>query len=386
MESDMRLRLGHVILAVTLVALIAAMICCAGCPKRPETVNVEGGGAGPATPSGGEGAAPSSESYVFIGISTGAEYWRAADAGLMDACEALGVTGDFRGPTTQDAQEQAEIMAQVIGMKPAGILIAPGRPDTLTPYINDAVEQGVPVICLDTDAPESDRIAYFGTDNYQAGRTGASILARLIQEAHPDDWAAGKTFKVAISSRPGQWNLDERVRGYEEYFSEEAPQIEVVQVFDDETLANRGEEKASAVLSAHPDLAGFAGVNAVSGLGIAAALKNADAVGKVQVVAMDGDEGILELIDEGVIQASVAQRQYWMSYLGAAYLYGLKHGVFTAPDGDGVDAEGEIPAEIDTTTVEVNKDNLDAFRTPSQGAKETMPEEFKAVIDQAKGA
>ena len=78
--------------------------------------------------------------------------------------------------------------------------------------------------------------------------------------------------------------------------------------------------------------------------------------------------------------------RYWMSYLGAAYLYGLKHGVFTAPDGDGVDAEGEIPAEIDTTTVEVNKDNLDAFRTPSQGAKETMPEEFKAVIDQAKGA
>lgn len=379
----MRLRYGHAIVAAVLAGLIIAVVCFSGCPKRPETVG--DGGTGPAT-STGSGARPGSkETYVFIGISTGAEYWRAAKAGLDDACAALGVEGQFRGPTTQDAQEQAEIMAQVIGMKPAGILIAPGRPDTLTPYINDAIEQGIPVICVDTDAPDSERIAYFGTDNYQAGRTGASILARLIREAHPDEWAAGKTFKVAISSRPGQWNLDERVRGYKEYFAEEAPQIQVVQVFDDETLANKGEEKASAVLSAHPDLAGFAGVNAVSGLGIAAALKNADKVGEVVVVAMDGDEGILELIEEGVIQASVAQRQYWMSYLGVAYLYGLNHGVFTKPDGDGVDEEGEIPAVIDTTTVEVNRDNLAQFRTPSQGAKETMPEEFKAVLTKAKG-
>lgn len=380
----MRARFGYIIVGLVVAAVIGTMLCSAGCPKRPEPTAPSGGGVGQATPSGG-GAPTPTETYVFIGISTGAEYWRAADAGLTDACEALGVRPDFRGPTTQDAQEQAEIMAQVIGMKPAGVLIAPGRPDTLTPYINDAMEQGVPVICLDTDAPDSDRIAYFGTDNYQAGRTGASILARLIQEAHPDEWAAGQTFKVAISSRPGQWNLDERVRGYEEYFAEEAPQIEVVQVIDDETLANRGEVKASAVLSAHPDLVGFAGVNAVSGLGIAAALKNADRVGKVQVVAMDGDEGILDLIGEGVIQASVAQRQYWMSYLGVAYLYGLRHGVFTVPDGDGKDEEGEIPAEIDTTTVEVNRSNLDDFRTKSQGAKETMPEEFRAVLETAKG-
>jgi ribose transport system substrate-binding protein len=73
-------------------------------------------------------------------------------------------------------------MATVVGMRPAGILISPGRPETLTPYINDAMEQGIPVICLDTDAPNSDRIAYFGTDNYEAGRTGAEILARLILE------------------------------------------------------------------------------------------------------------------------------------------------------------------------------------------------------------
>jgi ABC-type sugar transport system substrate-binding protein len=197
------------------------------------------------------------------------------------------------------------------------------------------------------------------------------------------DSGGEETYKVAISSRPGQWNLDERVRGYEEYFTEETPQIEVVEVFDDETLANKGEEKASAVLSKHPDLDGFAGVNAVSGLGIAAALKNADMVGDVNVVAMDGDEGILNLIEEGVIDASVAQRQYWMSWLGVGYLYGLKHGVYTAPDGDGQDEEGEIPEVIDTTTVEVNEGNLDQFRTPSQGAKESMPEEFEEVVEHA---
>lgn len=185
--------------------------------------------------------------------------------------------------------------------------------------------------------------------------------------------APGKKYKVVISSRPGQWNLDERERGYRETFKKEFPGIEVIQTIDDETKYSVGQQKASAVLSAHPDIAGFAGVNAASGPGIAAAVKAAGKAGDIVIVAMDADSPVLDLIEQGIITASVAQRQYYMTYIGVKYLYGLVHGYFRRPGDTSKPGLPEIPKHIDTGTVEVTKANLAAFRTPSQGAKEELP-------------
>lgn len=359
--------------ALVCVALLVACLGMAGCPKKDEPVATGGAVGGPAkaTSTGTATKPTSGEKYYCIGISTGAEYWGATKEGMKDAAAELGVEQDFQGPSAQDAAAQSDTLDQILASKPAGILIAPGSPDVLTPVIDRAITQGIPVICIDTDAPKAKRIAYFGTDNYNAGRKGAEILARLV----------GGKGQVAISSRPGQWNLDERVRGYKEYFAEKAPGVTVAQVIDDETKQEIGEKQAASVLTSTPDLVGFAGVNAVSGLGIASAIRSQGKIGKVKVVAMDGDTGILSLIEEGIVDASIAQRQYWMTYIGLMYLYGLNHGFFAKPGEGAKLGLPEIPAVIDTTVVEVNKGNLADFRTPSQGAKETLAEQYKKTME-----
>jgi len=195
--------------------------------------------------------------------------------------------------------------------------------------------------------------------------------------AHPasgPEIAPAKRFKVALSTRPGQWNLEERIRGYRETFANEYPEIEVVEEIDDETKMEVGTREAAAVLEAHPDLAGFAGVNGASGPGIARAVSDAGRQGKVIVLAMDGDSPVLDKIADGTILASVAQRQYYMGYLGVKYLYGLRHRFLRDPDDPSADPS--IPAiekTVDTGTIEVNRGNVDVFRTPSQGAKEELP-------------
>jgi ABC-type sugar transport system substrate-binding protein len=201
--------------------------------------------------------------------------------------------------------------------------------------------------------------------------------------------AGGPTIKVCISSRPGQLNLDERERGYRETIKKEFPQIDVIQTIDDETKYSVGQQKASAVLSAHPDLAGFAGVNAASGPGIAAAVTAAGKSGQVIVVAMDADSAILDQIQKGVITASVAQRQYFMTYIGVKYLYGLVHDHFRKPGDTSKGSLPEVPQIIDTGTVEVNAQNVAQFRTPSQGAKEELdakhPDWKKLLADRKQG-
>lgn len=310
------------------------------------------------------------EEYVTIGISTGAEYWNATRAGLEDVCAELGVKGTFEGPLEHRPDEQANILDQVIARKPAGILIAPGNPETLKPYIDKAIDAGLNVICIDTDSPKSKRLAYYGTSNYEAGCMGARILIKALREKHKA--SPKKEYKVVLSTRPGQWNLDERVRGYKETLAKEAPEVKIVQIIDDETKYEVGQKQAGAMLAKYPDLDGFAGMNAFSGPGVARAVQAAGKAGEIVIVAMDGDTPILDLIKDGTITASVAQRQYYMTYVGVKYLFGLRHGLFRKPGDTSRPDLPEIPTLIDTGTVEVNKDNLDAFRTPSQGAKERL--------------
>jgi ribose transport system substrate-binding protein len=383
----MRMQLRLSFLALLALLTVVVLLATSGCGQKPPATGPTTGPApGPSSAATPPAANPNEE-YVMIGISTGVEYWNANKQGLMDVCQELGVKGTFTGPQDQNPEQQANVMDQIIARKPAGILIAPGNPKTLKSYINKAVEAGIPVICVDTDAPDSNRIAYFGTSNFEAGVTGARTLCKGILALHKADKPTGGKWKVAISSRPGQWNLDERVRGYKETIAKEFPQVEVVQVVDDETKYSVGEQKCSAVIAAHPDIAGFAGCNAASGPGIAAAVAAAGKVGKIVIVAMDADSAILDKIESGVITASVAQRQYYMTYIGVKYLYGLVHGDFRKP-GDATKATlPEVPKVIDTGTVEVNKDNVKVFRTPSQGAKEELaakhPDWLKLLSDRA---
>ncbi len=183
-----------------------------------------------------------------------------------------------------------------------------------------------------------------------------------------------KKYKVVISSKPGQWNLNERERGYRETFGDEYPEIEIIQTLDDETKYEVGQKRAADALAAHPDIDGFAGLNAASGPGVAAAVRAFGKAGEIPIVAMDADTPILDQIDAGVITASVAQRQYFMTYIGVKYLYGLKHGYFRRPGDQSKPDLPDIPKEIDTGTVEVNAENVAIFRTPSQGAKEELLE------------
>ena len=47
--------------------------------------------------------------------------------------------------------------------------------------------------------------------------------------------------------------------------------------------------------------------------------------GKLKIISMDRDDGTLKFIEEGVIDASVAQKTALMCYLGTKLMYYLNH-------------------------------------------------------------
>lgn len=310
----------------------------------------EAAGAGAASPAAGRGAAD--EEYVFIGVQTSNPYWIDHQRAFQDRGRLLGVKATFTGPAGSDIRDQVTSLENAVARHARGIMICPADPDALTPAINRAVEAGIPVVTSDSDAPNSKRYCFIGTGNYQAGVEGGKILAKLLD---------GKG-KVAFLTIPGQWNLNERVRGYKDVLQSH-PGIGFGPEANDDGDSAKGAAAAKNILQAHPDLAAFACVDAAGGAGAAVAVREAGRPGAVKIVAMDRNEQTLDEMDKGLIQATLVQRTYTMATLGMTMMYELNHGGFKLGKDWTKTGSDPLPKLIDTGVVVVTPETAKLFRS-----------------------
>ena len=160
------------------------------------------------------------ERYILVTVLSKLPYWQTAAAGLSKAGAQYGVKVDVRGPETYDVQAEVKEFRDAMALKPAGILVSVADTAAMQPVINEAIDAGIPVITIDSDAPASKRLYFIGTNNLQAGRLGGQ---RVIDKLH------GKG-NIVFYTMP-QTNLDERLKGYKDVFADH-PAIKVVEVYN----------------------------------------------------------------------------------------------------------------------------------------------------------
>src|SRR5262249_45068738 len=112
------------------------------------------------------------EHYILIAANINLPYWQEADAGLRDVAKEMGieVKADMDGPTSYSPKEEVDPLQRAVSQHPAGILVSAANPDMFQAPIAAAIASGIPVICLDSDAPDSKRVMFIGTDNFRAGQ------------------------------------------------------------------------------------------------------------------------------------------------------------------------------------------------------------------------
>jgi ribose transport system substrate-binding protein len=299
------------------------------------------------------------EHYYLIAANTKVPYWQTAAAGFNDAAAGYGVTAEVRGPDGFDPQAEVQEFRTAAASKPAGILVSVADAKLMTPEIDSAIASGIPVITVDSDAPESNRLYFIGTNNLEAGRLGGNRLATLLK---------GKG-NVVFFTNPGQPNLDERLKGYKDVLSA-YPAIKVVDVFDikgdtgsamdkaREYLADTGAQRIDAMIC----------LESASGRDVAEAFKRSNAAGRV-LIAMDVDEGTLELVREGTIDSTIAQKPYTMGLLGLKALDEVHHSPVKSPgENYSMDPFAPFPAFVDTGVSLVDKTNVDAVLPRVKGA------------------
>jgi ribose transport system substrate-binding protein len=291
------------------------------------------------------------ERYIFVAANTSLPYWQDAKAGFMDAARGLGVKAEFTGSDTYSPQEELDAFQKAVATHPAGILISVTKQDLFKSAIDSAVLQGIPVISIDADAPDSHRIMFVGTDNFRAGQESAKRMTDLLKGQG----------QVVIVTVPGQSNLDERVRGANEALKK-YPGIKIIQTIDDKGDPRNANDGISALLAKKEKIDGVICLEASGGSGTAEALHRTDMTGKIAIVSFDKDPETLDAIEKGWINATIVQKPYVMAYYGLKFVDDLHHNaVHEFKDWRTAPAD-PLPAWVDTGTAVVDKSNLAAYR------------------------
>ncbi|HXE52608.1 MAG TPA: substrate-binding domain-containing protein [Tepidisphaeraceae bacterium] len=267
-----------------------------GCNKKEEQSSNAGG-----APSAG---GPNKIVIGMVAKSQSNDVFVAAKKGAEDAARDLGpkygvqVEINWQTPDSEDAQQQAQAIEQLSRGGAQGITVSCSDANTVTPAIDHAVERGVPVMCFDSDAPNSKRFAFFGTDDVDCGKAVMNELAKVMDE---------KGNIACLAGNPAAPNLQNRVNGVKEALKS-YPNMHLIDVVHNEETKERGAEAVNqAESTTTPHIEGWAMIGGWP-LFTQNALKWDP--GTVKVVSVDALPAELAYLEDGHVEALYMQHCY----------------------------------------------------------------------------
>ncbi len=289
------------------------------------------------------------EKYFLVASNVKLPYWQSAQSGLARAAKQLAVQAEMVGPESYDPAAQKTAFAAAVAKKPSGILVSVADPASLKADIDAAIAQGIPVITMDSDAPDSKRLAFIGTNNYQAGLIGGKVLVKAL----------GGKGSVVVFTMPNQANLQERLHGYRDAIGEGG--IKITQIIDMKGDPRVAFDNATDLLNkSAAKIDAFVCLEA-SACQEVAEVANRNKISKT-IIAMDTNKETLEWIQKGIIAATIGQKPFTMAYYGVKMLDDLKHYPPASLDRNWAqDSFAPIPAFVDTGATLIDKSNVDEF-------------------------
>lgn len=271
-----------------------------------------------------------------------ADFWTTARAGTAAAAKDLGdVDVDFKIPSSGTAAEQQQILDDLLAKGVDGIAVSPIDPANQTALLNKVAAQAL-LITQDSDAPNSKRVAYIGTDNQAAGVQAG----KLIKEALPD----GGKIMVFVGSMDAQ-NAKDRFAGIKQEL--QGSKVEIIDVRTDETDHSRAQRNAEDTLVKYPDIGCLVGLWDYNGPAILNAVRSSGKAGKVKIVCFDDNEATLGGVASGDIYGTVVQQPFEFGKQAITLMYKYLHG-----DKSVFPASGKLFID----TLAIKKDNVADFQ------------------------
>jgi len=296
----------------TILAVLCVATFVTGCGKKEE----------PAPGGGGAAPASSAKKKVSFVSNNAANFWSFARAGCNAAATELGdVDVDFRITQDGSSAAQRQILDDLVAKGIDGIAVSVNDPDNQTDFLNKIADSTL-LVCCDSDAAKSKRVAYIGTDNEAAGEQAGA----MIKECLPN----GGKIMLFVGHSDSQ-NAVERSGGIKKAL--EGSNIEVVDIRTDDTDPVRAQKNAEDTLVKYPDIACLVGLWNYNGPAILNAVRGAGKTGAVKIVCFDDEDDTLSGIAAGDIYGTVVQNPFEFGKQSVTRMDKYLHGDKSQLDG-----------------------------------------------------
>jgi ribose transport system substrate-binding protein len=237
------------------------------------------------------------------------EFWKAIHAGAIKAARELDVEILWKGSQKEDDRaQQITVVEDFVNRGVDGIVLAPLDDRALLRPVKDAVDEGIPVVIMDSALQGNDFISFVATDNYKGGVLAARAMGRLLP-------GGGKIFLIRYQE--GSASTTKREQGFLDTIQKEFPEIEfLVQDLyagaSTETAFQFGEN----MLNRFPEVEGVFCPNESTTFGALRALQESRLAGKIVFIGFDSSPKLVQALREGHIQGLVLQNPMKIGYLG----------------------------------------------------------------------
>src|SRR5215213_493382 len=303
----------------------------------------------PKSSSGGAAGGAGTKHRLAFVTNNASPFWVIARKGTEKAAQDIpSIQVEFRIPADGTAAEQQRLVDDLLAQKIEGIAISPVDPTNQTDMLNRAAGQTL-VVTQDSDAPNTNRICYIGTDNVAAGRQAGE----LVKQALPN----GGKIMVFVGVLDAA-NAQQRNQGLKEALA--GSNVQIVDVRTDNTDRVRAKSNASDTLVNIPDIAGMVGLWSYNGPLILQAVREANKIDKVKIIAFDEEDETLSGIKAGAIYATVVQQPFEFGYRSMELMSKVLNG-----------DRSQIPAtkQIFVPTIAVKKADVDEFTKKINGLR-----------------
>ncbi len=290
----------------------------------------------PATPSSGSSSPAKHYTIAYVPGATGVAFYDTLLSGMKTKAASLNMSVIYQGSPNFDPSDQTPIVEAVCTKHPNVLVVSPTDPVAMAPAIDTCLNDGIPVITVDTGLSNTSKLtSEITTNNDSGGKAAADYIGKAL---------GGKGQVALLSLSPTATTQVERIQSFQTEIKAAYPGITVLPVQYTTQATSDSETVARSILAAHPGVKAFFGSAEPNAEGVAAAVKALNLTGKVLNVGFDASPTEVGLLKSGGINATVAQLAAQEGADAAQFAYDKITG-----DTGGISASVQLPDVLITS-------------------------------------
>lgn len=249
--------------------------------------------------------------FVYVSPLLAHPVWLISKEGFDQACEELGIVGDWVGPQNVSPEEMTKLVETAVAQKADAIItqgLVPASP------VDKAIKAGIPTLIVDSDIADVDRLAFFGKDvNVQAQLFYDDMVAKLGEDA-----------KLNVSIQVAALNYQvahDQINAIKDLLENHPGGYEVMNISESKSDKMKAMTEWENTLKAYPEVNVCINLAAEAGPACANVVQEMDLKSDILVYAVDDIDETLVLVKEGALDGTVATSFYNYGYQAAYWLY-----------------------------------------------------------------